>query len=64
MERDNWSGLIIESTARPLPLPEDRFRAWMAGRHVFVSSTIDAEMNTVRQARDCLANDTVGEFGW
>ncbi len=50
MERDNWSELIIEQAARPLPLPEDRFRAWMNGQHIFVSSTMDAEMTPFRQA--------------
>lgn len=50
MERDNWSELIIEQAARPLPLPEDRFRAWMNGQHIFVSSRMDDEMNPVRQA--------------
>jgi hypothetical protein len=50
MERDNWSDLIIEQAARPLPLPEDRFRAWMNAQHIFVSSRMDDEMNPVRQA--------------
>jgi Domain of unknown function (DUF4062) len=50
MEHDNWSDLIIEQAARPLPLPEDRFRAWMNGQHIFVSSTMDAEMTPFRQA--------------
>lgn len=50
MERDNWNALIIEQAARPLPLPEDRFRAWMNRQHIFVSSTMDAEMTPMRQA--------------
>lgn len=50
MERDNWNALIIEQAARPLPLPEDRFRAWMNGQHIFVSSTMDVEMTPFRQA--------------
>lgn len=55
MERDNWSELIIERAARPLPLPEDHFRAWMNGQHIFVSSTMDVEMTPFRQAaRDWL----------
>ncbi len=50
MKSDNWNDLIIESSARPLPLPEDRFRAWMSGRNVFISSRMDEELNPLREA--------------
>jgi len=50
MNRDHWNDLIIESSARPLPLPDDRFRAWMAGRNIFVSSRMDEELNPAREA--------------
>lgn len=49
MDNDTWSDLIIERAARPLPLSEDRFRQWMAGRGIFVSSRMDNEMNPFRE---------------
>jgi hypothetical protein len=50
MSRDNWSNLIIERAARPLPLPNDRFRQWIAGKGIFISSRRDDEMNPSREA--------------
>jgi hypothetical protein len=50
-----WSNLVVESSAHPPALPEDRFRDWMAGRRLFVSSRMDTEMNLAREAvRDYL----------
>ncbi len=50
MSRDNWSNLIIEKAARPLPLADDRFRQWIAGKGIFISSRRDDEMNPSREA--------------
>lgn len=49
-ERGNWGDLIIESGAHPTPLSDERFRGWMAGRQVFVSSTMNEEMAPFREA--------------
>jgi hypothetical protein len=50
MRYDSWNNLLIETTARPQPLAEERFREWVAGKGIFISSRRDAEMNPVRQA--------------
>jgi uncharacterized protein DUF4062 len=47
---DFWNDLIIERGARALPLSDDRFRQWMAGRGIFVSSRMDQEMTPSRDA--------------
>jgi hypothetical protein len=49
-ENPNWSDLIIESGARPVPLSDERYRSWMAGRRIFVSSLMDQEMMPFREA--------------
>src|SRR5207248_2661188 len=46
----SWNSLIVENAAHPAPLSEERFRDWMAGRNIFVSSTMDAEMTPFREA--------------
>jgi hypothetical protein len=48
--RDTWSHLTIERAAQPLPLPEDRFRAWMSSQRIFISSVMDVEMTPYREA--------------
>jgi hypothetical protein len=50
MRYDSWNNLLIETTARPQPLAEERFREWVAGKGIFISSRRDAEMNPVREA--------------
>lgn len=50
MRYDNWNNLLIDTTARPQPLAEERFREWIAGKGIFISSRRDAEMNPVRKA--------------
>lgn len=56
-EPPNWSELIIERSAFAVPLSDDRYRAWMAGRRIFVSSAMDSEMSPFRNAvRDYLRN--------
>lgn len=49
-ESPNWKDLIIERRAHPLPLAEDRYRAWVTGRQIFVSSLMDQEMTPYRNA--------------
>lgn len=50
MHSGSWNDLLIEKSARPQLLPEERFREWVAGKGVFISSRRDAEMNPVRDA--------------
>ncbi|MEJ6486338.1 DUF4062 domain-containing protein [Nostoc punctiforme UO1] len=50
MSRDNWSNLVIETAVRPIPLPDDRFRQWIAGKGIFISSRRDDELTPVREA--------------
>jgi Domain of unknown function (DUF4062) len=45
-----WNNLIVEDTAHPAPLSDERFRDWMTGRRVFVSSTMNTEMTPFREA--------------
>lgn len=49
-ENPNWTDLIIERSAHPAPLSDERYRAWMAGRPIFVSSLMDPEMAPFREA--------------
>ncbi len=49
-ENPNWTDLLVESSAHPLPLSTERYRAWMAGRQIFVSSLMDQEMTPYRDA--------------
>lgn len=48
-EQRNWANLVVESGAHPPPLSDERFRGWMAGRQIFVSSTMDDEMGPFRE---------------
>jgi len=50
MGYDSWNNLLIDTIARPQPLAEERFREWVAGKGIFISSRRDAEMNPVREA--------------
>src|SRR5260370_29119297 len=47
-ETPNWTNLLIERSAHRLPVSAERYRAWMAGRQVFVSSLMDSEMTPYR----------------
>lgn len=49
-ENPNWTDLIVESGAHPAPLSDERYRAWMSGRLIFVSSLMDSEMAPFREA--------------
>jgi hypothetical protein len=46
----SWNSLIVENVAHPAPLSDERFRDWMAAQRIFVSSTMDPEMTTFRNA--------------
>src|SRR3712207_3393320 len=60
-----WDNLIVESSAHPAPLSNERFRDWMAGRPIFVSSTMDAEMTPYRSAvRDYLHRMGASPITW
>lgn len=47
---DTWDDIIAESSARPAPLAEDKFRAWIGRQGIFVSSLMDSEMTPHRNA--------------
>lgn len=49
-EDSTWNNLIVENAAHPAPLSDERYRDWMTGRRIFVSSPIDPEMNPFREA--------------
>ena len=52
---NRWNNIIAEASARPLPLPDDKFREWMSRQSVFISSLMDGEMTPFRSAvRDCV----------
>lgn len=63
MEHGEWQDLIVERSGSAPPLSDDSFRAWMRARPIFVSSTMDDEMNplreSVRQALDAWGADPV-----
>ncbi|MGH9968420.1 MAG: DUF4062 domain-containing protein [Pyrinomonadaceae bacterium] len=44
----SWDEIIAESSARPIPLADDRFRSWIGRQGIFVSSVMDAEMTPYR----------------
>jgi hypothetical protein len=46
----SWDEIIAESSARPIPLTEDRFRFWISRQGIFVSSLMDDEMTPYRNA--------------
>ncbi len=50
MNETQWQELIIERHGIAPPLSDDQFRSWMTGRHIFISSVMDAEMNPDRLA--------------
>lgn len=50
MESLHWNDLILERRSAPPALSDDQFRNWMAGRPIFVSSVMDAEMTPAREA--------------
>ncbi|HEX8145577.1 MAG TPA: DUF4062 domain-containing protein [Pyrinomonadaceae bacterium] len=51
MNRSNtWDQIVAETSARPLPLSEEHFRAWMGRQGIFVSSLMDPEMTPYRNA--------------
>jgi hypothetical protein len=49
-ENNSWDEIIAETSARPLPLAEEQFRAWVSRQGVFVSSVMDDEMIPHRNA--------------
>jgi hypothetical protein len=49
-ENNSWDEIIAETSARPLPLAEEQFRAWMGKQGIFVSSVMDDEMIAHRNA--------------
>lgn len=55
MDHGQWQHLIVERIGGAPRLSDDAFRAWMAGRPIFVSSTMDDEMSPLRSVvRDAL----------
>lgn len=46
----HWDDLILEVRPKPSPLTDRQFRQWIDGREIFVSSRMDDEMETFRQA--------------
>ena len=64
-QNGEWTDLILEGAAHPSALSEERFRNWMAGRLVFVSSRMDAEMTPTRKAvRDYLLRMGASPVMW
>jgi hypothetical protein len=62
---NGWSGLLIDGGASPPHIEESRFRSWMSGRPIFVSSTIDDEMTPGRAAvRQYLAQHGAEAVMW
>ncbi|HYN50820.1 MAG TPA: DUF4062 domain-containing protein [Thermoleophilaceae bacterium] len=63
MEHGQWQDLILERSRSAPPLSDDAFRVWMRSRPIFVSSTMDDELNplreSVRQALDAWGADPV-----
>lgn len=49
-KNSSWDEIMAETSARPLPLVEEQFRAWMSRQAVFVSSVMDEEMTPHRNA--------------
>lgn len=49
-KNNSWDKIIAETSARPLPLAEEQFRAWMGRQGIFVSSVMDDEMIPHRNA--------------
>jgi hypothetical protein len=49
-KNDSWDEIIAETSARPLPLAEEQFRAWMSRQAIFISSVMDEEMTPHRNA--------------
>lgn len=49
-ENPTWKELLVESGAHPLPLSNERYRAWIADRKIFISSLMDQEMMPCREA--------------
>ena len=47
----SWDQITAESSARPIPLTEDRFRSWIGRQGVFISSLMDTEMTPYRNAK-------------
>jgi hypothetical protein len=45
-----WTKLLVDGGATPPSIIEERFRAWMGGRRIFVSSVMDDEMLSSRLA--------------
>jgi hypothetical protein len=43
-----WDHLMVERRTAPPALDGDRYRAWMGGRRIFISSAIEAEMDPAR----------------
>lgn len=50
MEHGQWQDLIVERSGSAPRLSDDAFRAWMHVRPIFVSSTMDDEMNPLRDS--------------
>lgn len=61
----SWDEIIAESSARPVPLTEDRFRSWIGRQGIFVSSVMDAEMTPYRNAvRTYLRGNGITPLMW
>lgn len=50
MERDSGASLVVENRAMLRPIDDGTFREWMSHRPIFVSSVMDDEMQSARDA--------------
>lgn len=61
MANTEWNELLVERRVAPEPLSESEFKAWMHGRAVFISSTMDEEMLPFRSAARAVIADLGGD---
>lgn len=62
---NGWGDLLIDGGASPPHIDESRFRSWMSGLRIFVSSTIDDEMIPARtSARQYLTQHNAEAVMW
>lgn len=50
MHESTWDHLLVDTHVTPPAIDDARFRDWLLGQRIFISSTMDAEMNPYRDA--------------
>src|SRR5688500_11387426 len=50
MNLSSWDSLLLDSVVTAPPVDDGRFRQWVSGQRIFVSSVMDAEMTPYREA--------------